>query len=117
MCRAGASWVQRNLLERHPDADLRVYAVWFGVLGSDSRDGWDGAGLTDARVGHYWDEAAVGSRFFGEHVTGRQLEWDSYFLYGTDAWWEAEPGPLVVDGHTVIARADRLRDALEPLVS
>jgi hypothetical protein len=40
-CKKGASWVQKEILEEHPDTDLRVYVVWFNMLSGDSRSRWD----------------------------------------------------------------------------
>jgi ABC-type multidrug transport system fused ATPase/permease subunit len=43
-------------LSKNADPDLRVYAVWFNMLFGDSRERWDGDGVTDPRVRHFWDE-------------------------------------------------------------
>jgi hypothetical protein len=48
-------WAARNILERYPDADLRVYVVWVQRWASDTRTEIDGAGLVDRRVTHLWD--------------------------------------------------------------
>ena len=54
--------MQKEILERQPKANLRVYAVWFCMVPGDSRSEWPPELLTDARVEHYWDEAkAVGT--------------------------------------------------------
>jgi hypothetical protein len=31
-CKRGASWVQKEILEEHPDSDVKVYVVWFNML-------------------------------------------------------------------------------------
>ena len=47
--------MQSKLLNAHPDARLRVYAIWVNKLFGDARNRWDAAGLTDPRVVHLWD--------------------------------------------------------------
>lgn len=51
----GARWVQREVLDKHPDAELHVYAVWFDVLLGDDRSAWNPDLLVDPRVTQYWD--------------------------------------------------------------
>ncbi len=51
-CIAGASWVQQNILDAHPAADLHVYAIWMPILPTDKRSRWDDGLLNDPRVTH-----------------------------------------------------------------
>ena len=51
--------MQSKLLEAHPHARLRVYAIWVNKLFGDARNRWDAAGLTDPRVVHLWDAEDV----------------------------------------------------------
>jgi hypothetical protein len=36
-CLAGARWAAQNILDHHPDADLRVYVVWVQRRATDAR--------------------------------------------------------------------------------
>ena len=48
--------MQSQILQRYPDADLRVYVVWLPVMPLDAR--FDVADLlVDRRATHYWDNA------------------------------------------------------------
>lgn len=51
--------MQSEILKTHPQARLRVYAIWVNKSFGDARNRWDAAGLTDARVVHLWDEPNV----------------------------------------------------------
>jgi len=43
--------VQREILEKNPNAKLKVYAVWFNMLASDDRSRWPQGLFSDPRVG------------------------------------------------------------------
>ncbi len=123
MCKAGASWVQINILEAYPDADIEVTAVWFNMLFSDARENWDPDLLTDQRVTHYWDpDREIGSWLDeNEEVIGFDFKlgpvvWDSFLLFGPDATWDVAPVPLVSFGNTIIADKEELHDATMTLL-
>lgn len=108
--------MQQNILERYPDADLRVYVLWFSVLPGDSREGWDDQVLADPRVTHYWDE----ERAVGEALVeplgydDGPFVWDAYALYRPDAYWGDEPAGA---GWPVIGETDQLKRDLEPYLA
>lgn len=106
----GASWVRNNILEQNPDAELAVYVVWGRQLGATSGDIDQGL-FEDERVTTFWDPTGVAA----EVALGDPTAYDVYALYGPDAalGWES----TVVTGRPVIADAERLRVALERLVS
>jgi hypothetical protein len=105
--------VQHQVLDANPAANLQVYAVWFNMLYGDSRDGWDGNGLTDQRVLHFWDEQKLVGNWFSTNVThARGTTWDFYALYGPDAGGLAAPASM---GGAIIARRDQLQSAIAPL--
>ena len=109
--------MQQDILEKNPSANLRVCAVWFDMLAGDSRDGWDGAWLTDPRVVHLWDEQKLVGNWFADHVTrGHGTEWDVYFLYGPQARWESQPPAPVSWGGTVEREVGKLQAGLAPLL-
>jgi hypothetical protein len=94
-----------------------VYVVWFNMLFGDSRDRWDGDGLVDPRVRHFWDEQKVVGNWYSTTVLHREgTTWDFYALYGPDATWGAEPPRAVSQGGTIISRRDQLRAAISPLL-
>jgi hypothetical protein len=109
--------VQSQILSAHPNAKLKVYAVWANKLFGDGRDRWDAAGLTDQRVTHLWDGPDVSGGWLAGNVTGYDgSDWDTYLLFGPDATWDAHPGPLLAGGGPVDAEIDTLRHAVEPLL-
>jgi hypothetical protein len=111
--------VQREILEADPEAGLAVYAVWLPFLGG-SRDAANLSRrvLPDRRVVHLWDESAITSDWFAEHVERSPAPaWDVYFLYGPDARWSNLPGPLVSSGGTIIGRSSALKAAIDPLLA
>jgi hypothetical protein len=117
---AGASWVQREILEASPAASLRVFVLWVPFLGADRAS----ANLSqqvfgsDPRVLHYWDGSALTSRWFANNVEHSSFPaWDVYYLYGPDASWQTIPQPLVSTGATVIGQSSALQDAIEPLLA
>jgi hypothetical protein len=120
VCVAGARWVQKQILEAHPDAELSVLAIWFGMFPGDSRSRWPESLLTDARVRHYWDEERLTGRLYGERVTAQEpghVEWDAWFLYdGEGVWGSGPPTPLVGWGRTIVSTREELRRELEALL-
>ncbi len=89
--------MQKEILEANPDANLRVYAVWFNMLPRDSRGGFPADLLTDSRVTQFWDEGhLVGTAFAPLADWHQGVLWDAYFLYRCDARWETvAPKPLL----------------------
>jgi hypothetical protein len=110
--------VSSEILARHPKADLRVYALWTDRLLNDSRAQWDGGGLDDARVLHFWDGPDVAGQYFARDVPAYQGgTWDAYVLFGPDARWDTRPGPLLGSGSPVIAHTDELARQAAQLIS
>lgn len=111
--------MQQEILEKHPQANLKVYTVWFSMLAGDSRSRWRSGAMPDPRVTHFWDEERIASQWFAEHVEGAQgLTWDIYFLYGPEATWDANgtPQPLISSGATVLGKREELQTSLLPLL-
>lgn len=115
----GARWVQSDVLEAFPDADIRVYAIFseFTVGDAGARDEVaPDAYLHDPRVTMYWDERRLAGRWFDENVTrlgARQnqpdrVEWDAYFLYGPSAEWGDAPPSIMSWGRTIYSERERL---------
>jgi len=106
------------VLERYPDARLRVYVVWVHRWGTDSRAEIDGAGMVEPRVTHLWDTGGViGASFlerFGVDLGG--LDYDFFLLFGPEAAWGSSPPRPVSSGGTVISAGDRLASAAAALL-
>ena len=91
---------------------MRVYVVWFNMMPADSRELVDRRVLNDSRVTNFYDPSKLVGSWFAEHIDGGGgIVWDAYYLYGPDATWTAEPGPLVNSGGTVIGASSDLAAA------
>ena len=110
--------MQSEILKAHPQARLRVYAIWVPKVFGDARHRWDAAGLTDPRVVHLWDEPNVSGEWLAANVQGHQGgDWDTYLLFGPDAIWTSQPTPLRSSGSSVASEIDQLSRALSPLLT
>ena len=102
-------------MAKNANPKLRVYTVWFNMLYGDSRDRWDGDGMTDARVTHFWDEQKTVGNWFSANVTHNPgTTWDFYAVYGPNADSLMTP---VSSGGPIISRTTRLRTSIEPLLT
>lgn len=123
---AGTRWVQKELLEKYPHANLKVYAVWFSMMPKDSRDKWSPNLLTDSRVVHRWDEPKTVGTWFAPRTEAMRAQlspesawgkgdvlWDAYLLYGSDARWDESPSGLIHWGRTIVAGRDTLKTDFE----
>jgi hypothetical protein len=110
--------VQSKLLNAHPHARLRVYAIWVNKLFGDARNRWDAARLTDPRVVHLWDADDVAGGWLATNVTGYEGgDWDTYLLFGPQATWTSQPTPLASSGSPVDQQINNLRRALDQLLA
>jgi hypothetical protein len=110
--------VQSKILNPHPHARLRVYAIWVNKLFGDGRNRWDAAGLTDSRVVHLWDAEDVSGGWLANNVTENQgSDWDTYLLFGPEATWTSHPTPLRGSGAPVFDQIEQLSQALDPLLT
>jgi hypothetical protein len=112
----------QELLQKQPQANLVVHAIWFEALPiADTRESWPADLLTDPRVLHHWDAGRVVPSFFGAEpafrgkglIGWRSVMWDTYLLFGRDARWAEHPAPLAGAGYTIIAASKRLATELE----
>ena len=109
--------MRTDILEKYRSARLRVYAIWTIKLTFDSRDQWDGGGLSDPRVVHLWDPQDLLGDWFVAHETDDQAgDWDAYLLFGPTATWTAQPPPLISSGGSVINTKDQLAQSIAPLL-
>jgi hypothetical protein len=130
VCVAGTRWVQTELLQKYPAANLRVYAVWFNMLASDSRAQWPATLLTDSRVIHRWDEPKAVGTWYAARTASLRPEltpdskwgdgpvlWDTFLLYGADSRWDDAPNGLIHWGRTIVAGRQTLKADVETLFS
>jgi hypothetical protein len=104
--------VQANILERYPDADLRVLVGWIPVLPGDANPQVADL-LVDRRASHFWDGGQkVG--FAVSRLLGRgddYAAWDIFLVYGPDAKWGDKPAAV---GSPVVSQSGALERALRP---
>ena len=87
------------------------------MLGSDSRDDWNGSTMADPRVLHFWDGDYQAGQWFAGQVDGYNgIAWDVYYLYGPDATWDTVPAPLIGSGGTIYAFRQQLQSQLMTLM-
>ena len=104
--------MRSDILRKYPSSPVRVYVVWFDMLAGDSRQLVDTRVLNDSRVTNFYDPNKIVGAWFSEHLDREKgIVWDAYFLYGSDATWAAEPGPLLSSGGTVIGSSADLATA------
>src|SRR5437764_14531461 len=84
---------------------------------SGSRGAVNSSIFPDSRVTSMWDQNAVSSNWFSQHVTEQPgPTWDYYLLFPARARWGAVPGPIVSQGGPVIADGGQLLSAIHPLL-
>ncbi len=108
-----------ELLNPNPDADLKVYSIWYSMYPGDDRSKWDEKLLTDPRVTQFWDEEKIVGRWMVDQEVvdyPREILWDAYLLFGPDAKWDGIPEPLVSWGTPVYHRRHKLKSGLMPLL-
>lgn len=95
-----------------PSSDVQLYVVWVNRGLGDNSDAIDATLLGDPRVRQYWDaEGLTGTRFAEADLGGLGVEgfvYDVYYVFGPDAGWTDEPGPVAGAGRTVVDAVDRL---------
>ncbi len=115
--------MQKEILEQHPSANVRVYVVWFSMIFSDNRASWRLTGhvITDPRVLHFWDEQKIVGRWFAKQenpeADDSYIVWDAYYLYGPDAEWGTGPEPLINRGATILDEFKLLEKNFIPLLT
>ena len=88
--RGRAIWVQTQVLDRHPEIDLKVYVVW-------NRRSEGGGPLPgpvelepDDRIIQYWDTQQLAGQWFASNHGSGALVHDAYYLFGPEARWDHE---------------------------
>ena len=103
--------MRENVLERYPDADLRVYVVWVPRVPTDERFQVADE-IADERATHYWDN----DRTIEEHFVrqGAPAVYDFFYVYGPDVAWGEKPDAT---GAPVVTEAGKLEAALQPYLN
>jgi hypothetical protein len=119
-CVGGAKWVQEEILDKYPELDLRVYAVWYEMYPGDSPRAFPSAQklMPDARVQHFWDQPKATGRWFKANVPSDykgKIMWDAYYLYGPDVTWERTPGAPLAWGRTILETRKALLEQIAAL--
>jgi hypothetical protein len=114
--------VQKEILEKNPNAKVQVYAIWFSMIPTDARAmwRWGGGTLTDSRVTHLWDAQKLVGRWFAENVSPDDADggvvWDAYYLYPPGVEWTSNPPATISNGATVRSKFDELNQKVQPLL-
>ena len=108
-------------MQKYPDADLRVYAVWLNILISDDRSSIPPI-LIDSRATEFWDGELEVARWFPKHEAFRDsifrpIAWDVWLLFGPEAEWDAIPGPLLSGGSPITSSLEELSSSIAPLLT
>lgn len=116
-CVNGAQWIQEYIMQRNPKLNLRVYSVWYEMYPGDSPKAFPKARtfLSDMRVTHYWDQPKEVGRWFQKALPSDykgEIQWDAFYLYGTDSVWDDQPSSLLVWGRTILGSRKKLRDEI-----
>jgi hypothetical protein len=107
--------VRSEILERHRETKIAVYAIWFRNLPADFRFFWPSSVLDDPRVVNLWDSQRAAGNWYAANLTHRKRgpEWDSWILY--------PPGKSFGDtslawGHTIVSSREELQSELEKVL-
>jgi hypothetical protein len=119
-CVNGAQWIQDYIMQRNPKLNIRVYSVWYEMYPGDSPKAFPKARtfLPDKRVTHYWDQPKEVGRWFQKALPSDykgEIQWDAFYLYGTDSVWNDQPSSLLVWGRTILGSRKKLRDEITRL--
>ncbi|HET9251585.1 MAG TPA: hypothetical protein VFP58_05655 [Candidatus Eisenbacteria bacterium] len=108
--------MQTDVMERHPELRLKVYAVWFHMVWTDSRRRWPEHLISDPRVEHFWDEEKALGRWYSDRISdGKHVVWDTFLLYPPGTRLGAPPESLLALGATIVEAREELRKAVEEL--
>jgi hypothetical protein len=102
--------VRENVLERHPDAKVRVYVVWVPRVPTDERFEVSDL-IVDDRATHYWDNERRIEEHFAEREGYSGPAYDFFYVFGPDDGWADEPEAT---GAPVVTEGSKLERALRP---
>ena len=77
---------------------MQFYVVWLNQRSTDARETIDATLVADPRVRQYWDGEGITGTYFADVDLGglgySGFVYDTYYVFGPDAAWNDEPGPL-----------------------
>lgn len=119
-CTNGAGWIQEYVLTRNPKLNIRIYSVWYEMYPGDSPNDFPVARklMPDRRVNHYWDQPKDVGRWFQKAIPSDykgEIQWDAFYLYGTDSVWTDEPTSLLTWGRTILKDRKKLTEQIARL--
>ena len=92
----------QTVLNNVQDDRVVAYIVWLPVLRNDS-EYWAterSKEFSDPRVTYYWDpQRYTGNMWRKALKMTRELAWDTYYLYDSDATWSYKPSQPAVHMH------------------
>ena len=103
-CIDAAAYIEREILNKHPESAVNVYAIWTAALADDKVSALDASHFSDARVTQLWDATGAVGRWFPQqewgpvHKVSGPVAYDVFFLFGSDAVWEDAPAPTASFG-------------------
>ena len=108
--------MRENILDAEKSRNLQIYAVWLNQRSTDAKSEIDKSILEDPRVTQYWDGEGITGTHFAETDLGglgySGFVYDVYYVFGQDAKWTDEPGPLASSGAPVLFEGEQLLTAL-----
>jgi len=110
--------VQTRILERFPNADIRVYVVWLPVLPLDNNRVSVTETLMDGRATHFWDnDRTVSDELATAYGNEGAVLWDAVFVFGPDAKWGSTPPTPVGSGAPVVDAISVVERTLKPYLT
>jgi hypothetical protein len=122
--------VQQSVLDAHPDAKVRVYAIWLPIFDADVRQSWPADAFSDERVVQWWDQDTRVGRWYAPHMrdmeprlatgsvdVGGTILWDAYVVYGPEATWNDASTSVYRWGRPILATRETLSTAVDKLVN
>lgn len=106
MCVDGARWVQREIVERYRNTELKVYVIWMPILPADARKSVSETRIDGPGVRKFWDEERRVGKWIEANVKDCKslgpIAWDSFYLFDGDAEWADTLGPIEACGAPLI---------------
>ena len=104
------------MLEKHPELRIKVYAVWFDMIWTDSKGRWPRHLIDDPRVEHFWDDEKALGRWYDRRLgDGKHVMWDTFLLYPPGASLDVPPERMLALGSTIVDEREELQKAIEAL--
>ncbi len=117
--------VQKQVLDRYPDLDIRVYCLWLPVLRRYTPDEISRAlpkvmqRLPDRRAVHYWDGSQAVGRDFRQRILPTYWEgpvvWATFVLFDREGTWQEAPDHVIEWGRPIGYEIEALKRLVETI--